>query len=268
MVTERDAGRLTEKAYWDDAYRTREAAVLDLDGFRNKGNAEIFRALEPSVFQAKRVLEIGAADSAWLPFLAAAFPSIRFTGLDYSEAGCERLRRTSRDRNLDIEVICDDFLAPRVSRDRTFDLVISFGVVEHFESLPSVLKAFRKYLAPGGRIFTLIPNLRGVVGPLAKFLNRDVYGKHNPHSLQTLVAGHAEAGFVQLNARYLGTTNFGALSSCVVGNQGVRYGIYRVLAGVTTTISLAESVAGWTLPASEALAPYIVYCGRVEDAAE
>ena len=72
--------------------------------------------------------------------------------------------------------------------------MISFGVVEHFESLEDVLRAMRKYLVQDGRVFTVIPNMSGLLGLLTKRFNQSIYFSHNPQTLESLVAGHESVG--------------------------------------------------------------------------
>jgi 2-polyprenyl-3-methyl-5-hydroxy-6-metoxy-1,4-benzoquinol methylase len=49
-----------------------------------------------------------------------------------------------------------------------FDVVISFGLVEHFEDTDACLKAINKFLAPKGLLITFIPNMVGFTGFLTK----------------------------------------------------------------------------------------------------
>ena len=249
-------GNLTSKNYWDATYTDRGACELSVDGFRNRYEAKIFNVLRDEVSNAKNVLEIGAGDSLWLPFLANRFKSVSFTGLDYSELGCEKLGQ--RGMSLGINVICEDFLQPRSEMAQRYDLLLSFGVVEHFESLKHVLANFRNYLIENGRVVTIIPNMSGSLGWLTKHLNREVFLLHNPHTLESLISGHKDAGFKIIAADYLGTTNFGVLSSCVKGNGDFNYYIYLWLSRLTKAISLFEAHTV-DFSTSKFLSPYI-YC--------
>jgi 2-polyprenyl-3-methyl-5-hydroxy-6-metoxy-1,4-benzoquinol methylase len=254
-----DYGNLTTKAYWDSIYCAPREHELCIEGFRNRCERKIFSLLKDELSSGKRVLEIGAGDSLWLPFLARNYPDIHFSGLDYSESGCERLAK--RAAGLGVDVILEDFLQERSNTTPRFDLVISFGVVEHFESLEDVLRAMRKYLAQDGRVFTVIPNMSGLLGLLTKRFSQSIYFAHNPHTLERLVAGHESAGFSISSAGYLGSTNFGVLSAAVTRKAGAAYHAYLWLTRLSKAIFyLEEKIVD--LPATQFFSPYIYCIGK------
>jgi 2-polyprenyl-3-methyl-5-hydroxy-6-metoxy-1,4-benzoquinol methylase len=45
-----------------------------------------------------------------------------------------------------------------------FDVVISFGLIEHFEDTDACLKAISQFIAPQGLLITFIPNMEGFPG--------------------------------------------------------------------------------------------------------
>lgn len=104
--------RLTTKSYWDDKYVDGNQPDLQMEGFRNNYNRNIYARMLSAGIEDKRVLEIGAGDSQWLPFLAKKHPGSSFTGLDYSIAGCDRLAERSATAGLDIDVVCADMFDP------------------------------------------------------------------------------------------------------------------------------------------------------------
>ena len=69
-----------------------------------------------------------------------------------------------------------------------YDLVMSFGVVEHFKDTTACLKACAAFVKPGGQMFTMIPNMTGLVGSLQKIIDRNVYDIHVPLSCKMLMA--------------------------------------------------------------------------------
>lgn len=149
---------LTDKSFWEsEYYRCKRPSSLSIKGYKEFCNRQIYERLSQLPLAGKRILEIGAGDSLWLPFLSKMYPSSQFTGLDYSELGCDLLRQRAADQNVAIEVVCANFFEPPSTLLNKFDVVISFGVVEHFDSLSEVLTAFKKFVKPGGFLFTLIP---------------------------------------------------------------------------------------------------------------
>lgn len=248
---------LTEKSYWDDTYRLKKPkSPRGFDSFLNYSNRQILSKFRQLDLANKNVLEIGAGDSIWLPYLAKAFPDARFTGVDYSEQGCALLAERAREEDATVDVVLQDMFAEPSSLHGRFDVAYSLGVVEHFDDLAMVLQAKRRYLKPGGLMFTVIPNMAGALGSLTRMWNRDVYEKHNPHDRASFLSAHEQAGLSLVSGGYLGSSDFGVLASCFPDRRGAAWQMSRVL--------IATSVAGWWLedklrvaPTSKMLSPYI-----------
>jgi hypothetical protein len=213
--------------------------------------------IAPLLVQAKDVLEVGAGGSLWLPYLACRYPDRNFFGLDYSENGCERLRGSVAKKGLKIDVINADLFTPPEFLKGKMGLVLSFGVVEHFQHLAGVMAALREFIGSDGMIFTIIPNMSGILGDLTRRLDQSVFDIHVPHDLESFIAGHKEAGLEIAEAGFLCSSNFGVLSSAVP-RSGIKFEIYKWLSRV--------SKAGWffeekffPLPTTQYLSPFI-YC--------
>jgi hypothetical protein len=141
---------------------------------------------------------------------------------------------------------------------------MSFGVVEHFADLPVAMQAGAAFCKQGGILYTLIPNMAGLNGWLTKFWNRPVYDIHIPHDRETFLAGHKIPGLEVLSCEYLGSTNFGVLSSCFPEQRGFNYWVYKQFTRLSKAIWLLESKLGH-LPATQCFSPYIVSISRVKD---
>jgi len=205
--------RLTDHTYWNNKYGNGNQDELQIEGYKNWSNGCIYKSLKPAGLDGKKILEIGAGGSQWLVFLAKQHPSSTFTGLDYAESGCEDLKQLAENANVDIEVFCADLFSPPEHLKDKFDLVLTYGVVEHFDNLDEVVMAVSTYIKPGGKVFSLIPNMSGVLGVVAKYLNREVYEIHNPHNLRNLIDGHEKANLTTLSASYVCPSEFGVLSA-------------------------------------------------------
>lgn len=255
--------KLTNNDYWDGAYhRRKKTALSSFEGLTNHCNRLILEALLKTDMVGKRILEIGAGDSYWLPHLAKKFPTSHFTGLDYSEIGCDLLRERARKANVNIEVICADMFADDTTASESFDIVMSFGVVEHFDDLRNVMMTQKKFLKQDGLIFTMIPNMAGILGILTKAFNEEVYLKHNPHDYNSFSKGHRLAGLELLSGGYLGSSNFAVLSSCFGDtNNGFARQIGRALTA-TTLVSWWIEQRTRLFPTSKLMSPYIIATSR------
>lgn len=254
--------KLTDRTYWEGTYSRRKSQPsLHIEGFRNYINRLILNKILETDMENKRILEIGAGDSIWLPYLANKFPSSQFVGVDYSEGGCALLSERARREGLDIEVVYEDMFVENSRLHGAFDVVFSFGVVEHFDSLGHVLSAKKRYLKHDGVMFTIIPNMAGVLGTLTRAWNRAVYDKHNPHDWFSFLQGHQQAGLDVVSGGYLGSTNFGVLSGCFPDRRGLPWQMSRALVAASLAIWLVENKVG-NLPCSKTFSPYIYAISR------
>ncbi len=133
--------------------------------------------------------------------------------MDYSKTGCENLIKRAKNLKLKIEVINQDLFIPNSKYFNGFSLVYSIGLVEHFDDLKYILSFTKKYINTGGYHIALIPNLSGIYGWMAKYIDNEVYKIHNPHNLKSFIEGHEEANLEVIYASYQGYFNVGVLSS-------------------------------------------------------
>jgi SAM-dependent methyltransferase len=211
------SNELTDRQYWEDYYRAGAGSVElpNLDDFRELPTRRIVDKLR-SVCSAGSVIEIGAGNSSFLLHLSRSSKSdMTFWGLDYSESGCSALKDRARVNSVEVEVINSDMLSPPPGLKGKFQFLYSVGVVEHFEDPALVLASLGELLAPGGKIVTIIPNMRGIIGFLSRWWDPKVYALHNPHDLFALRKAHVDAGYDVEEQGYICSTNFGVLSSCV-----------------------------------------------------
>lgn len=68
--------------------------------------------------------------------------------------------------------------------DRSFDLVCSFGLIEHFEDWPALVRIHAKLVAPGGLLLLTAPNFRGTIQRfLHGWLDGDNLREHNLNAM-------------------------------------------------------------------------------------
>ena len=132
-------------------------------------------SLAPSPNQ--KLLELGCGNSVFLSYFHKEF-GYDVYGLDYSELGCKQTRRILERDNVKGTIVQGDIFNPPAELIGQFDVVCSFGVLEHFEDSTATLKAFSKFLKPGGLLITTVPYLKGSFGLLQKMMNKPVYDIH------------------------------------------------------------------------------------------
>jgi SAM-dependent methyltransferase len=202
--TQTGAGNLTDPAFWEDYWgRFSLPDAIDESRSFDRGLAGgLRRVLRESKGQ---VLEIGCAPGRWLAFLSREF-HLEVSGIEYTTDGaaatCRNLELLGV-KNADIREA--DFLTATPSPQ--YDVVVSFGFVEHFTDVEAVIKRHAAWTRPGGRVIIGVPNFRGIHGLLQKGLDSDVLARHNLTimDLDRLAELGPAAGLVTQSVEYLGS---------------------------------------------------------------
>jgi len=194
--------------YWNDVWGD-ESLPLPIDPSKTSLRSFVYRRFHQfftALFSERdtrlmSLLEIGCARSAWLPYFHKQFGA-SVSGLDYSERGCEQERHVLALAGVRGEVVCADLFAPPAAFRQGFDVVVTFGVVEHFEDTARCIAAVGEYLKPGGIAITVVPNIGGMIGAVQKALNRPVYDMHVALTPDTLKDAHLRAGLTPTRSEY------------------------------------------------------------------
>jgi 2-polyprenyl-3-methyl-5-hydroxy-6-metoxy-1,4-benzoquinol methylase len=205
------AEKLSSQEYWDHVLEeaklprvnTRRAYHLSItmdfiDSFiRNKGYTSFF--------------EVGCGSSGWLPYFAHEY-GLKVSGIDYSAVGCRLAEENLRILSIPYgEIICKDIFEDNCTDGKKYDIVFSYGVIEHFESPEDITRIFSSFLNPGGIMITLVPNLNGFMGWLSRHYIPDIYKMHRVISKQQLQGYHEHIGLRNLKTNYAGTFTLAVL---------------------------------------------------------
>lgn len=122
------------------------------------------------------IIELGCAPGVMMRRIQRAVPEAKLRGIDYSENGLEQTIKSIASFGIDADLMLGDifsFAPPYLS-----DLVVSFGLIEHFTDPAEVIRIHRKFAKPGGLIAVTVPNFSHPV--VIKALR-----KYRPHDLET-----------------------------------------------------------------------------------
>jgi SAM-dependent methyltransferase len=155
-----------------------------------------------------QLLEVGCGSSAWMPYFIKEM-GFQTWGIDYSEVGCAQTRAMLAREGVEGRVVEADFFAPPAEVLGRFDVVFSFGVVEHFLPPERCVTALAAMLKPGGLMVSVVPNLRGAPGAVQASINRPVFDIHVLHTDESLGEAHRLAGLDVLESGYFFGVNFG-----------------------------------------------------------
>jgi SAM-dependent methyltransferase len=255
------------KEYWDRTWQHDDQSPdIEPDSpsiwfHRDQLFHKTFRKLL-SAPQRLSVLELGCARSAWLPYFAREFGA-SVSGLDYSEIGARQAAARLQARGVKGEIRCADLFDPPADWREAFDVVVWFGVAEHFDDTTKAVRAAAAFLKPGGLLITEIPNMAGINGWLQRAFNRPVYDIHVPHNREGLRGHHQTAGLDVVHAEYTVPTDFG-----VVEIEGAPPGFARaVKERILYGLRLFSGATWWidrrvALPATRLLSGFVMVAAR------
>ncbi|HPR53758.1 MAG TPA: class I SAM-dependent methyltransferase [Deltaproteobacteria bacterium] len=220
--------------------------------------------LKDSLHPGAALLEIGCGGSQWLPTFARRF-GVDVTGIDYSEQGCASARAILDQAGVQGRVVQADLFDPPADMVGRFDLVVSFGVLEHFPDTARCLDAMAGYLKPSGCMVTVVPNMTGMPGWLQKVIDPAVYAMHVPLTRQDLLAAHADTSMEPLFCDYslllhLGVVNMNRLKA----HPAARFLRYAIV-GANLLVQAANMVLSEGLdlnPCDPITSPYLMCISR------
>lgn len=205
------------------------------------------------------LVEVGCARSQALPVLAKRL-GLSVAGIDYSPNGCEQTQIMMKREGVSGEVYCLDIFAIPDCLKEKFDVVVSFGLIEHFSNTNEIVAALAGLMKPGGVILTNIPNMRGTIGLAQKMLNRSIYDIHVPLTPTQVRSAHEVAGLNEIEVDYFlssnyGVVNLGASNQSSLGWWGKKV-VLAMLARVSMVVWQCERIFG-KLPVSRTFSPYV-----------
>jgi SAM-dependent methyltransferase len=166
---------LTENSFWENYWKKiKLPSEVDL---RFSFDRCLSQALADYFPQTGTVFEVGCAPGKWLAFAAKKF-GLHPSGIEYSQGGIAATKRNFHMLNISYgSLIAADFF--KTSPDKLYDVVMSFGFIEHFDDVDHVVKMHLSWLKPGGILILGIPNFSGLNGVVQSILDKDILDKHN-----------------------------------------------------------------------------------------
>ena len=200
---------ITTLEYWEESWRLTEVPdpvdprVDSPENTLHRALHEQFvRALGERCSPGARLIEIGCGGSRWLPYFHRTF-GYEISGIDYSSRGIHLSQLILDKARSPARLVRSDLFDPPADMIERFDVVVSFGVVEHFDHTSHAIAACGRYLRPGGIMITEVPTLRGPYGLAYRLLRPSIYRAHVPQSREALAKAHADAGLQVKSCDYI-----------------------------------------------------------------
>lgn len=227
--------------YNDDLAELKRRPLLpDLDRVRDRRIFELFQR-HANLQVGSRVLEIGCGRSRWLPLLGMRL-GCDVSGIDIEPFASELARANLAGAGVAGKVFCRDGFRLQDNADliERYDLVYSMGVLEHFDDVVDRVRLLSRYLRPGGRLLTTVPNMRGINWVLQRLGSREILEMHVVYDRKRLRRVHEAAGLTTLAHGYAGYFD-GYLSSAGATPRGARiraHGLLCRAASLTSELCL------------------------------
>lgn len=248
--------RKSTKEYWESNWKLAASGLKEKNTFFWRQIDSVFlRFFSKTSGPNLHLLEVGAGASEWLPRLHSKY-GFQVSGLDYSHEGCKRCIATFEENQIEGEVYQCDMFDSNHQLEGRFDVVCSFGLVEHFDDTAKAISACAKFVKSHGLVITFIPNMKGINGFFYKLFNRDVFDTHLPIDLNELVTAHKNAGLKVIYQSYILSLP-AVLDGDRVESNLFKKIIRKTAFFLTKTIWwIQENI--WQIPESPITSPYMI----------
>ena len=199
----------------------------------------------------KTAIELGGFPGYYATYLKK-YQHLDTTLFDYyiDEDIINRLLEKNGLKPGDIHIIESDLFTYQTQQ--LYDMVLSFGLIEHFSDTKDIITRHLQFLKPGGVLFITLPNFKGVNGWVQRKFDRSNYDKHYIESmdLPLLAQTCRELGLTEVESFYHGKF------SVWLENRAEQNGLVK---GLVKTIWLAGKIVTKILPIeTKVFSPYIV----------
>ncbi len=176
------------------------------------------------------ITELGCAPGVMLRWVHRACPKAMLHGVDYAPEGLDQAETRLKTLNIHAKLMLGDvfvFDPPHKSQ-----LVVSFGLIEHFSDPIEVLRCHARFALPGGRVAVTVPNFAhpAVVRALKKHRPRDL----ETHRLDIMSEKALRRAFEQ--AGYSDIQTGTALGPLLPAPES-SYGLYALFSIVWNSVS-------------------------------
>jgi len=242
------SNELTDKAFWANYWETKKGLA-----FTVPPTYTFHKLLRQAVSEnnATSAIELGGFPGYYAIFLKK-YLGLKTTLFDFyvHQPVLKEVLQANQLEEKDIKVIEGDLF--QYQPKEQYDLVLSCGLIEHFNDTKDIIARHLPFLKPGGTLFITLPNFTGVNGWVQRQYDPGNYEKHNISSMNPpLLAEYCkELGLKNVEAYYYGRF------SIWLENKAQQTGLVKAFIKM---LWLTGKIATRIIPVeSKRLSPYIV----------
>lgn len=195
-----------------------------------------------------KAIEIGCVPGTILARICNMF-GYKPVGIDYDKNTKEIFSKTMNNYGLDnFEVYNEDF--NKWNTNEKFDLVCSFGFIEHFDNPEEILQSHLKLLKEDGKLIVEIPNFSGFNGFIHKLVDKPNLDNHNT-SIMNPEFFKDFATKNNLNIVYLGyygswhfQWGYGRRDTANIFQKGI-YALLKIISKITIHIKMRNKLSNY-----------------------
>ena len=242
------SNELTDKAFWANYWESKKGMAFNVPA-----NYTFHKILQQIIGEndISSAVELGGFPGYYAIFLKKYF-GLSTTLFDFyvHHGVLKEVLNANHLKERDVEVIEGDLF--NYQPQKQYDLVLSCGLIEHFNDTRDVIDRHLQFLKPGGTLFITLPNFTGVNGWIQRKFDMSNYQKHNISSMdpQLLARYCKELSLKNVEAHYYGKF------SIWLENNAQQSGYVKVF---IKTLWLTGKIVTKLVPVeSRSLSPYIV----------
>jgi SAM-dependent methyltransferase len=239
---------LTDRSFWKSFWESRKGLI-----FKIKPNYVFGDILAKVIAEkgVKNAIELGGFPGYYAIYLKK-YQQLQTSLLDYfiHPELVNKLLTVNDLEPGDINIIEADLFTYEPAEK--YDMVLSFGLIEHFNDTKFIINEHLKFLKPGGTLFITLPNFKSINGWVQRNFDKENYDKHNINSMDfdLLKTACNDLGLKDIEAYYHGKF------SVWLENKSEQSSIAKAL---VKAIWLTGKVFTKIVPVeSRAMSPYIV----------
>jgi len=197
------------------------------------------------------VIELGGFPGYYAVFLKK-YLKLDVTLLDYfvHPPITEQLLKTNGLAKDDIHIIETDLF--KYKPEQQYDLVLSCGLIEHFNDTADIINRHIAFVKPGGTLLITLPNFKALNGWFQKNFDKENYDKHNIDCMDPALLSKIckDAGLEVVQSKY-----FGRFSLWLENEKQKSVGVRLLKKSMWLTGKLFTKVFAFD---SKQLSPYII----------